>query len=90
MKNKAPITNEARIRRAAFFMLLALAVEFLSLEWKHPLSIYVFGAGFTIFAALGVGSFLRSIISPSAKRGSWSSPRVVEELEEEPTQAANG
>jgi hypothetical protein len=87
---KPPITNEGRLRRAAFFMLLALGIESISLYWRHPLSIYLFAAGWGLCALLGVGSFLRALISPSVKRGSWAPPRSVEELEEEPAQAANG
>jgi hypothetical protein len=87
---RPPITNEGRLRRAAFFMLLGLGIESISLYWRHPLSIYLFAAGFGLCALLGVGSFLRALISPPAKRGSWAPPRSVEELEEEPAQAANG
>jgi hypothetical protein len=87
---KPPITNEGRLRRAACFMLLGLGIEAITLQWRHPLSIYVFVAGWGVCGLLGVGSFLRALISPSAKRGSWAPPHAVEELEEEPAQAANG
>jgi hypothetical protein len=88
--DRPPITSEGRLRRAAFFMLLGLGIESISLYWRHPLSIYLFAAGWGLCALLGVGSFLRALISPPAKRGSWAPPRSVEELEEEPAQAANG
>jgi hypothetical protein len=86
---KRVITNEGRLRMAALFMLLMLGVELLSLAWKHPLSFYLFTLAGGVFALLAIGSFLRSLVSPAATRGSRRPLDVVEEQEEEVAQVAS-
>ena len=60
-------TNHGRIRRSALFMLLALAVEVLSMFWRHPLSFYCFVAAGSVLGILGIVSFLLSFVSPPAE-----------------------
>ena len=48
-------TNHGRIRRSALFMLLALAVEVLSMFWRHPLSFYCFVAAGSVLGFGGRG-----------------------------------
>lgn len=60
------ITNHGWIRRSALLMLTALAAEVVSLQWRHPLSVYVFGALGAIFALLGIVSLLLSLVSRPA------------------------
>jgi hypothetical protein len=86
---RGPVTNEGRLRRAAFFLLLGLGVESLSLAWSHPLSFYLFVAGGGLFAFLGIWSFLLSFVSPPARRGSWGSVTPLEKHPEESAQAVN-
>jgi len=87
---KAPRTSEGQLRRAALFMLLGLGFEWLSLAWEHPLSIYVFAVGGGLCAAMSVGSFLVSLLSPSAQKPSRRRPSAVDELDEETAQVVNG
>ncbi len=67
MSARRAVTNHGRIRRAALFMLLALAAEVASLAWRHPLSIYVFGAVGALLVLLSVTSVLLSLVSPPAE-----------------------
>jgi len=83
---KGVITSYGRIRRSAFFMLLALGTEALSTHWRHPLSFYVFLATGGIFVLLAAGSFLLSWFAPRAKPESWAPITSIEESKE----AANG
>ncbi|HKQ19562.1 MAG TPA: hypothetical protein VJW75_07420 [Candidatus Eisenbacteria bacterium] len=69
------ITNHGRIRRSALLMLAALAAEVGSLQWRHPLSVYVFGAIAALFALLSIVSLLLSLISRPAE------VKVVEQVE---------
>jgi len=61
------MTNHGRIRRAALFMLLALAAEVASLIWRHPLSVYVLGAAGGLLALLSIASLLLSLVSRPAE-----------------------
>jgi hypothetical protein len=81
---KGLITSSGRIRRAAFFMLLALGAEALSTQWSHPLSFFVFVATAGLCFLLATGSFLLSWFAPQAK--SWAPITPIEESKE----AANG
>ena len=67
MSARRAVTNHGRIRRAALFMLLLLAAEVASLAWRHPLSIYVFGAVGALLALFSVASVLHSLVSPPAE-----------------------
>ena len=80
------VTRGGRIRRAAFFMLLALAAEALSVHWHHPLSFYLFVAVGGVLSLLAVVSFLMSWISPHSKPESWGSVTSIDDSKE----AANG
>lgn len=60
------MTNHGRIRRSALLMLAALAAEVVSLQWKHPLSVYVFGAAGALLALLSIASLLLSLVSRPA------------------------
>ncbi len=67
MSARRAVTNHGRIRRAALFMLLALAAEVASLAWRHPLSIYVFGAVGALLVLFSITSVLLSLVSPPAE-----------------------
>lgn len=60
------MTNHARIRRSALLMLAALTAEVVSLQWSHPLSVYVFGAIAALLALLSIVSLLLSLVSRPA------------------------
>jgi len=60
------MTNHGRIRRSALLMLAALAAEVVSLQWRHPLSVYVFGAIAALLALLSIASLLLSLVSRPA------------------------
>ena len=60
------ITNHGRIRRSALLMLAALAAEVGSLQWRHPLSVYVFGTVAALLALLSIVSLLLSLVSRPA------------------------
>jgi hypothetical protein len=77
---KGRITSYGRIRRSAFFMLLALGAEALSMLWDHPLSFYFFAAAGGLFALLSAASFLLSWFAPQAK--SWAPITSIEESKE--------
>jgi hypothetical protein len=79
---KGLVTSYGRIRRAAFFMLLALGAETLSTFWHHPLSFYFFLASAGLLLLLAGGSFLLSWFSPHAKPESWAAITPIEETEE--------
>lgn len=80
------MTNHARIRRSAILMLGALAAEVASLGWRHPLSIYVFGAVGALLVLLSIASLLLSLVSRPAE---MEPPESVESDEEE-REAATG
>ena len=61
------ITNHGRIRRSALLMLAALAAEVVSLQWRHPLSVYIFGAVGALLAVLSIASLLLSLVSRPAE-----------------------
>lgn len=67
MSARRSVTNHGRIRRAAVFMLLALGAEAASLAWKHPLSLYVFGAVGVLMALLSAISLALSLVSRPAE-----------------------
>lgn len=67
MSARQSVTNHGRIRRAAVFMLLALGAETASLAWKHPLSLYVFGAVGALMALLSAASLALSLVSRPAE-----------------------
>jgi hypothetical protein len=79
---KGLITSYGRIRRAAFFMLLALAAEALSTFWDHPLSFYFFLASGGVLLLLAAGSFLLSWFAPRSKPESWGAITPIEETKE--------
>lgn len=81
------MTNHARIRRAAFFMLLALLAEVASLAWRHPLSIYAFGAAGGLLGFLSVTSLLLSLVSRPAE---LEPPEQAEADDEEEREVAAG
>ncbi len=81
---KGLVTSYGRIRRSAFFMLLALGAEALSTLWRHPLSFYFFVAVGSLCLLLAAASFLLSWFAPHAK--SWAPITPIEESKE----AANG
>lgn len=85
MSARRPVTNHGRIRRSALFMLLALAAEAASLAWRHPLSIYVFGAVGALLVLLCVASLLLSLVSPPAEA---DRPESAESDDEERRAAA--
>ena len=72
------MTREARVRRAAAYLLVGLGVEALSLYWRHPLSLPIFLGLGALLGGIGAASFLLAMVSPP------SDPRVVEidDLEE--------
>jgi hypothetical protein len=78
------MTNHGRIRRSALLMLVALAAEVVSLQWRHPLSVYVFGTVGALLAVLSIASLLLSLVSRPAD------VEVVEQVEsdEEDQQSA--
>jgi hypothetical protein len=80
---KGHVTSYGRIRRAAFFMLLALGAEALSMLWSHPLSFYFFAATAGLCCLLATASFLLSWFAPQEK--SWAPITSIEE-----SKAANG
>ena len=61
------MTNHGRIRRSALLMLAALAAEVVSLEWRHPLSVYVCGTVGALLAVLSIVSLLLSLVSRPAE-----------------------
>lgn len=63
-----PPVMQRRIRRSAWFVLLALAVEALSLLWKSPLSFFMFLGVSGLLSLVGIGSFLLSLVSPEAEK----------------------
>ena len=67
------MTREARIRRAALFLLLALGLEALSLVWRHPLAPLLFVGGGGFLALLGILSFLGALLAPSERRADFGS-----------------
>ncbi len=67
MSVRRAVTNHGRIRRAALFMLLALAAEVASLAWRHPLSIYVFGVVGALLVLFSITSVFLSLVSPPAE-----------------------
>lgn len=69
------MTNHGRIRRCALLMLAALTAEVVSLQWRHPLSVYVFGAIAALLALLSIASLLLSLASRPAEM------EVVERVE---------
>jgi hypothetical protein len=80
---KGLITSHGRIRRAAFFMLLALGAEALSTLWRHPLSFYFFVVSAGLCLLLAGASFLLSWFAPQAK--SWAPITPIED-----SKVANG
>lgn len=86
MSASRSMTNHGRIRRSALLMLAALTAEVVSLQWRHPLSVYIFGAIATLLAFLSVVSLLLSLVSRPADT------EVVESVEpdDEEREAANG
>jgi len=58
---RSPI--ERAIRRSAILLLLAFAVEGLSLLWKSPLSFFVFMFVSGLLALLGIASYLLSLVA---------------------------
>jgi hypothetical protein len=74
---KGRVTSDGRIRRAAFFMLLALGAEALSTLWSHPLSFYFFVATASLCCLLAMASFLLSWFAPHEK--SWAPITSIEE-----------
>jgi len=87
MSASKSMTNHARIRHAAFFMLLALVAEVASLAWRHPLSIYVLGAVGGLLVLLSIASVLLSLVSRPAE---VERPERVETEDEEERRAAAG
>ena len=83
------MTNHGRIRHAALFMLLALGAELLSFVWKHPLSVYVFGAVCALLLLLSVGSLLLSLVSRPVEAVEQAEPAESNEEDEE-REAATG
>jgi hypothetical protein len=61
------MTNHGRIRRSALLMLAALAAEVVSLQWRHPLSVYVLGAAGALLVLLSIASMLLSLVSRPAE-----------------------
>lgn len=86
MSASRSMTNHGRIRRSALLMLAALTAEVVSLQWRHPLSVYIFGAIAALLALLSVVSLLLSLVSRPADT------EVVESVEpdDEEREAANG
>lgn len=80
------MTNHGRIRRSALLMLLALAAEVVSLAWRHPLSMYVFGAVCGLLVFLSLASLLLSLVSRPAE---LEAPESTESDDEE-DRAATG
>ena len=60
------MTNHGRIRRSALLMLAVLVAEVVSLQWRHPLSVYVFGTVAALLALLSIASLLLSLVSRPA------------------------
>ncbi|HEV8128422.1 MAG TPA: hypothetical protein VGQ14_02070 [Candidatus Eisenbacteria bacterium] len=58
---RSPI--ERAIRRSAILLLLAFAVEALSLLWKSPLAFFVFMFVSGLLALLGIASYLLSLVA---------------------------
>lgn len=67
MTARRSMTNHARVRRSALLMLAALAAEVVSLQWRHPLSIYVFGTVAALLVLLSLASLLLSLVSRPAE-----------------------
>jgi hypothetical protein len=85
MSDPRSVTNHGRIRRAALFMLAALAAEVASLRWTHPLSFYVFGVVGALLVLLSVASLLLALVSRPAE---MDLVRRVESKDEERRVAA--
>lgn len=67
MSARRSMTKHDQVRRSALFMLGALAAEVVSLAWRHPLSVYVFGAVGTLLVLFSVASLLLSLVSRPAE-----------------------
>ena len=67
MSPRRSMTNHDRIRRSALFILGALVAEVASLAWRHPLSVYVFGAVGVLLILLSIASLLLSLVSRPAE-----------------------
>lgn len=80
------MTNHGRIRRSALLMLAALAAEVVSLQWRHPLSVYVFGAAAALLVLLSLASLLLSLVSRPAEMEVLESA----ESDDDRDQAASG
>jgi hypothetical protein len=62
--NRAPRPSiERAIRRSSLLLLLAFAVEALTLLWKSPLAFFVFMIVSGLLALLGIASYLLSLVA---------------------------
>lgn len=84
------MTNHGRIRRSALFMLGALAAEVVSLVWRHPLSVYVFGAVCALLALFSVASLLLSLVSRPAETEHSEPAESDDESDDEQRRASAG
>jgi heme A synthase len=64
----APSVMQRRIRCSGLLVLLGLGVEVATLLWRSPLSFFVFMIVGGALVALGIVTFLLSLVSPEARR----------------------
>jgi len=85
MSPRRSMTNHDQVRRSALFMLGALGAEVVSLAWRHPLSVYVFGVTGSLLVLFSIASLLLSLVSRPAES---EHPEPVESDDEQRRVAA--
>ena len=60
--SEAKLEHRPRLAVAGVLLLLALAVEIVTLSWSHPLAFVAFAAGGGLLTVAGVGLYLRYLL----------------------------